>query len=157
MTCSKKVGEKTDKELLVKEALAGARLWEARYEASEKSRQEYRENARRLVDQNEVLQNAVNQVGTNRSSTKTISGWLGAFTSPPSHTQTERDTIEVIAFLKKEGTKTEDDLGGLRQTVKDTREQSRREREELVRHYSQQISSLETQLGERNEEVGVAS
>ena len=35
-----------------------------RYEAVEKSRQEYRENARKLVVENETLQNAVNQVGT---------------------------------------------------------------------------------------------
>ena len=35
-----------------------------RYEAVEKSRQEYRENSRKLVAENEVLQNAVNQVCT---------------------------------------------------------------------------------------------
>ena len=35
-----------------------------RYEAVEKSRQEYRENARKLVVENEALQSAVNQVGT---------------------------------------------------------------------------------------------
>ena len=36
----------------------------SRYQAVEKSRHEYRENAKRLVAENEALQNAVNQVGT---------------------------------------------------------------------------------------------
>lgn len=47
---------------MVKEALQSAKLWEARYAAVEKSRQEYRENARRLVAENEGLHGAVNQV-----------------------------------------------------------------------------------------------
>lgn len=82
--CSK--SEKGDKELMVKEALANTKIWEARcvinmfksedvssmnplfalpyfrYQAVEKSRHEYRENAKRLVTENEALQNAVNQV-----------------------------------------------------------------------------------------------
>ena len=33
-----------------------------RYQAVEKSRQEYRENTRRIVAENEQMQNAVNQV-----------------------------------------------------------------------------------------------
>ena len=54
--------EKGEKEVMLKEALSNAKLWEARYQAAEKSRQEYRENTRRIVIENERMQNAVNQV-----------------------------------------------------------------------------------------------
>lgn len=54
--------EKGEKEVMLKEALSNAKLWEARYQAAEKSRQEYRENTRRIVLENERMQNAVNQV-----------------------------------------------------------------------------------------------
>ena len=46
----------------MKEALASAKLWESRYVAVDKSRQEYRENTKKLVGDNERLQTAVNQV-----------------------------------------------------------------------------------------------
>ena len=54
--------EKGEKEVMVKQALESAKLWEVRYEAVEKSRQEYRENTRKLVTENEGLHNAVHQV-----------------------------------------------------------------------------------------------
>lgn len=48
--------------MVLKEALTSAKLWEARYNAVEKSRQEYRENTKRLVSVNDTLQSAINQV-----------------------------------------------------------------------------------------------
>ena len=60
--CSKT--PKPDKESVLKEALSAARLWEARFGAADKSRLEYRQNARRLITQNEKLQTAVDQVWT---------------------------------------------------------------------------------------------
>ena len=60
MMCRK--NSKGDKELIMKEALSNAKLWEARYVAAEKSRQEYRENAKALLSNNEMLQSAVDQV-----------------------------------------------------------------------------------------------
>lgn len=53
---------KSDKESIVKEALSNARLWEARFGAADKARQEFRNNARRLIKQNDRLQGAVEQV-----------------------------------------------------------------------------------------------
>ena len=47
---------------MVKQAVESAKLWEARYEAVEKSRQEYRENTRKLITENESLHGAVHQV-----------------------------------------------------------------------------------------------
>lgn len=46
----------------MKEALSSAKLWEARFGAADKSRQDYRENARQLITHNERLQRAVDQV-----------------------------------------------------------------------------------------------
>lgn len=46
----------------MKDALSNAKLWEVRFGAADKSRHEYRENARKLITQNDVLQNAVDQV-----------------------------------------------------------------------------------------------
>lgn len=42
--------------------MATARLWEMRYQAVEQSRQEYRENSRQLVAENDRLQTSINQV-----------------------------------------------------------------------------------------------
>ncbi len=67
--------------------------------------------------------------------------------------QTERDTIEVIAFLKKEDSRKDGELADLRQRVKTLHQERRREKEDLTEQFSQQISSLEEQLSERNEEV----
>ena len=57
-------------------ALANTRIWEARLDATEKSRQEFRENAKHLSLENEALQRQM--------------------------LQSEKDTIDVITYLKKE-------------------------------------------------------
>lgn len=56
--------------------LANTRVWEARLDATEKSRQEFRENAKHLSLENELLQHNM--------------------------LQSEKDTIDVITYLKKE-------------------------------------------------------
>ena len=60
--CSPRKSERSDKEQVLKEALSSVRLWEARYQAVEASRQEYRSNTRQLASENEVLQDAVTKV-----------------------------------------------------------------------------------------------
>jgi len=57
--------EKVDKEKVVKEALASAQIWEHKYNTIDKSRLEYRENAKKLISENESLQKSVNQVRGN--------------------------------------------------------------------------------------------
>ena len=59
--CRKKSGDKPDKETILKEALATAKLWEARYTAVDHSRQQYRDQALRLVGENDTLQSAINK------------------------------------------------------------------------------------------------
>ena len=56
--------------------VANTRIWEARLDATEKSRQEFRENAKHLSLENELLQHNM--------------------------LQSEKDTIDVITYLKKE-------------------------------------------------------
>ena len=73
---SKKGGEKVDKELVYKEAVSQCKIWEHKLAAIELSRQEYRDHAHKLLKENESLHQAMRG--------------------------TERDTIEVIAYLKKE-------------------------------------------------------
>lgn len=63
---SKSATKGDDKESVLKEAVSNAKLWEVRFGAAAKSRHEYRENARKLITQNEVLQNAVDQVSLKR-------------------------------------------------------------------------------------------
>ena len=47
---------------MVKEALSNARMWEARFSATDKARQEYRNNTRKLITQNDKLHGVVEQV-----------------------------------------------------------------------------------------------
>ncbi len=51
-----------DKEKVRKGALANAQIWEHKFHTIDKSRLEYRENAKKLVSENESLQKNVNQV-----------------------------------------------------------------------------------------------
>ena len=69
--------------------------------------------------------------------------------------QTERDTIEVIAYLKKEDNHKDDELDSLRQQVKDVRTAATNERDSLIEKYTQQVSQLESTLFDKNEEVRV--
>ena len=58
----RKSSEKKDKELVLRQAVSDAKLWEVRFQAVEKSRETYRENGRRLMQENEQLQVAISQV-----------------------------------------------------------------------------------------------
>ncbi|KAL5474689.1 hypothetical protein EMCRGX_G026673 [Ephydatia muelleri] len=124
---AKKEEKKVEKDEIVKDALANAKLWEVRYAAADKSRQEYRENVLKLVSENEQLRTNV--------------------------IQTERDTIEVIAFLKKEDKEKDTELGGLRQDLKDLHHETHKEREVLVQDYSDKVKTLDEQLKEKTQEV----
>ncbi len=71
--------------------------------------------------------------------------------------QTERDTIEVIAYLKKEDVLKEDEIDQLKKMVKDSKTEAHREKDELEEAYSQEIAQLEASLSEKDEEVRCAS
>ncbi|XP_070571083.1 basal body-orientation factor 1-like isoform X2 [Ptychodera flava] len=109
------------------QATANSRLWEARLEATEKSRLEYRENAKRLALENESLQNHV--------------------------TQAERDTIDVVTFLKKEDQAKEDLIAKLQKQLKDTKREARKEKQQIIDEFSQRINQLEDSLNDKSNEV----
>ncbi|KAK3732686.1 hypothetical protein QZH41_009333 [Actinostola sp. cb2023] len=67
--------------------------------------------------------------------------------------QTERDTIEVISFLKQEDMKKDDQVSKLQQALKDLKREARRERQALVDSYSQEIHQLQDVLAEKANEV----
>ncbi|XP_065070996.1 basal body-orientation factor 1-like [Rhopilema esculentum] len=79
-----KASSKDDKESVLKNAVANARLWEGKLYSTERAKQEYRENAKKLLYENEGLQNQMAQI--------------------------ERDTVDVISFLKKEDMKKDDQV-----------------------------------------------
>ena len=78
-SCSGKKGKekKAKKEASIKSlSEANSKLWETRLELTEQSLNEYRDNARKLLLENDTLQNQVSQ--------------------------TEKDTIDVITYLKRQ-------------------------------------------------------
>ena len=66
---------KVDADDVVQQAIANACLWQSRLGSTEAAKNEYRDNTRTLLHENEKLQVQVSQ--------------------------TEKDTIEVISFLKQ--------------------------------------------------------
>ena len=67
--------------------------------------------------------------------------------------QTERDTVEVIAYLKKEDGQKDQEIDSLRQQVKDIRVMSHNERDILIAEHEKKVTELEDALNEKNEEV----
>ena len=68
-------------------------------------------------------------------------------------TQTERDTVEVIAYLKKEDGQKDEELDSLKQQVKDIRVKAVNERDILVTEHEKKVTQLEGTLNEKSEEV----
>ncbi|KAK3708366.1 hypothetical protein QZH41_014832, partial [Actinostola sp. cb2023] len=118
---------KPKKDSVLKDAVANAKLWETKLGAVEKSRTEYRDNAKKLLYENDSLQQQMSQ--------------------------SERDTIEVISFLKQEDMKKDDQVSKLQQALKDLKREARRERQALVDSYSQEIHQLQDALAEKANEV----
>ena len=71
----------------------------------------------------------------------------------PCSFQTERDTVEVIAYLKKEDGQKDQEIDSLRQQVKDIRVTAHNEKDTLVAEHEQKVTQLEGALDEKNEEV----
>lgn len=67
--------------------------------------------------------------------------------------QTERDTIEVIAFLKKEDVGKVAELDKLKSQIKSLHIDAHREKETIMEDSSQRVAQLEASLSEKDEEV----
>jgi hypothetical protein len=86
------------------------KLWQARFAISEQQRREHLTNASLLVRTNATLESRMQEV---RLSAKNIY-WLHHCT-----VQTERDTVEVAAYLQREIAELKDELRATQDTVKE--------------------------------------
>ncbi|XP_071833774.1 basal body-orientation factor 1-like [Apostichopus japonicus] len=122
-------GKKSKKEKFTDTALsiANTKLWESRLDATEKSRLEFRDNAKRLAFDNESLQKQL--------------------------MVTEKDTVDVISYLKREDQSKEDLISKLQKELKDTRRDARKEKQEIIADFTQRMNQLELDLKERTDEV----
>ncbi|XP_025057014.1 basal body-orientation factor 1 isoform X2 [Alligator sinensis] len=109
---------KVDRESEADRAKASAALWEARLEVTEISRAEYREAARLLAKNNEDL------------------AWQ--------QRRVEKDTVEVISFLKKQDVEKDKQIDKLKQQLTDLKQQAQEDSEKLIKE-SMQISNREHQ------------
>ena len=81
---SKSKNAEAKKDAILKDAAANALFWESKLESSEKIKKEYRDNAKKLLVENESLQSKL--------------------------VQAEKDTVQVISFLKAEDVKKEEQV-----------------------------------------------
>ena len=68
--------------------------------------------------------------------------------------QTEKDTVKVIGFLKKEGGQKDEELVSLHRKLSQAQERAEGEVRVLVEQYNARVEELEVQLQDRTEEVG---
>eukprot|EP00112_Aurelia_sp_Birch-Aquarium-sp1_P001158 Seg112.7 transcript_id=Seg112.7/GoldUCD/mRNA.D3Y31 product="Basal body-orientation factor 1" protein_id=Seg112.7/GoldUCD/D3Y31 len=122
-----KPSAKEEKEAVVSAAIANAHLWEGKLYTTERAKQEYRESAKKLLFENESLQNQV--------------------------AQTERDTVEVVSYLKKADIKKDGQIDKLQQTIKDLKRETRKEKQSMIDHYTGKINELQEGLTEKTNEV----
>jgi len=124
---SKKRDKEAKKEL--QRALANAKIWETRLDVCERSRLEYRSTAKRLVMENEDLRGQMKQ--------------------------TERDTIDVITYLKKEDQTKDEQIFKLQLEMKRVRGETKRDKAEFVESCNQKILRLEEELEKKTQELEV--
>ncbi|XP_076834243.1 basal body-orientation factor 1 [Brachyhypopomus gauderio] len=108
---------KPDKESEIERAKANAALWEAKLDVTESSRVEYREASRKLARANEELRNQ--------------------------QYRAEKDTIDIVAFLKKKDLEKEAKIAELEGKLRDQKFQAMQEKEVLVGEYMLKINRLE--------------
>ncbi|XP_010896205.2 basal body-orientation factor 1 isoform X2 [Esox lucius] len=117
---------KSDKESDMEKAKANAALWEARLDVTEHSRVEYREAARRLARANEELTNQ--------------------------QYRAEKDTIDIIAFLKRKDVENEETITRLEAQLKSQKKQALEENEKLIAEYTLKVSEVEEKFKKRSSE-----
>ncbi|XP_076803349.1 basal body-orientation factor 1-like [Clavelina lepadiformis] len=120
---------KLDRDVELSMALANAKLWSSRLEVTEKSRNEYRENCKRMAGENDKLHDTL--------------------------FQSERDTIEVVTFLKKGDIEKDEQISNLQQELRDLKKQARQDKENIISEFNNQVSDLESRLEQRTSEVNL--
>lgn len=120
---------KVDTDDVVQQAIANACLWQSRLGSTEAAKNEYRDNTRTLLRENEKLQVQVSQ--------------------------TEKDTIEVISFLKAEDVRKEEKISQYQLMLKELKKEYKKEKQNLINEYTLTIEQLQTVLSEKNNEINM--
>ena len=124
---SKSKNAEAKKDAILKDAAANALFWESKLDSTEKVKKEYRDNAKKLLVENESLQNKLRQA--------------------------EKDTVQVISYLKTEDVKKEEQIVKTEQQLKECKKTLNEEKDKLIEKYTQQIRELEDALDEKTSEV----
>lgn len=109
------------------ESITRTQILECKLDATENSRSEYRDKARKLLAENDLLQTQMSA--------------------------TERDTIEVISYLKKEDISKDQLIEQLQNQLKNLKQESRKDREALIEDFTYQINTLEKNLSDKKREA----
>ncbi|KAJ8288821.1 hypothetical protein COCON_G00014800 [Conger conger] len=117
---------KNDKESDTEKAKANAALWEAKLEAVERSRTDYRDATHKLARANEEMTNL--------------------------QYRTEKDTLDIIAFLKRKDVEKEEKIAELEEQLREQKNKAAEESEQLVAEYKLRINELEETFSERSGE-----
>jgi len=127
----KKVGKKgkskagkAEYDDILKQAIANAHLWENKLGTVQTAKNEYRENTRTLLRENEDLQLQVEK--------------------------SQKETVQVISFLKEEDIKKDAQINRLQAMVKDLKKEYRKDKQNLISEYTSEIDLLQASLGEKN-------
>ncbi|XP_007904217.1 basal body-orientation factor 1 [Callorhinchus milii] len=123
----KKQEPKANRESDAERARVNATLWESRLDVTEKSRMEYRETARMLARANESL---INQ-----------------------RVQIERDTVEVISYLKKQDMQKNDQISKLQLQLSDQKKEAHEQHQNIIENYTGQINELEEKVSKKANEI----
>uniref|UniRef100_A0A0B7AKK6 Basal body-orientation factor 1 n=1 Tax=Arion vulgaris TaxID=1028688 RepID=A0A0B7AKK6_9EUPU len=118
---------KGKKESTLALAAVSTKIWETRVDIAEKAKQEFRENAKRLMFENDILQTQM--------------------------FQNERDTIDIITYLKKQDEDKETQLERQLQQMRNLQKDHHKEKESIAEDFSKQINDLEGKLAEKMREL----
>jgi len=116
---------KRDAELLA--AVAHSELLQAKLEVTEKSRNDFRDSCKKISFENDKLHDTLYQA--------------------------ERDTIEVITYLKKEDMLKDEQLAQMTQKLRDVKQETKREKQQMAEDFNEQIVELQKGLDARTKEV----
>ncbi|XP_043929564.1 basal body-orientation factor 1 [Protopterus annectens] len=130
---SKKKGareeSKLDHESEAAKAKANATLWEVRLGAMEQSRVEYRQTTHKLAVANEEL------IKQNR--------------------QLEKDTVDVVAFLKKKDIEKDHLIEKMKQEMLKEKQKAHEEKELMIQDYTRQLSEMDEKLNKKANEIQI--
>eukprot|EP00055_Hartaetosiga_balthica_P006568 m.20860 g.20860 ORF g.20860 m.20860 type:complete len:503 (-) comp5292_c0_seq2:185-1693(-) len=99
------------------------KLWKARFAISEQARREHRENASTLIQANAVLETQM--------------------------VETERDTMDVVAYLRRDLAQCEDKLKQSKDYVAEMKRQAQQQIDVAVDECNEKVTELEQQLKDR--------